>query len=706
MNTVSFSKDGFRFGQKDAFFLSGEFHYFRVPKEDWAERMRLFREAGGNAIATYVPWLIHEPQEGSLLFDDVAYRDLTAFLRTAQEAGLQVVLRPGPYSYSELLNSGMPCWLVDTYDQLMAKNIRGETINYDAISYLHPLFLEKVRPLFRVFADVVRPFMAKNGGPVCMLQVDNELGGVHIWRGSLDYNRDTMGIGVPGGRYPRFLEKKFGSIEALNSFYGTDFDSFASVMPVASVNRENIFSCRRGRDYYDFYCGTLGEFAALLKSWMLEDGLSGPFCHNSASPSMNSMFLETAEAMGDGFLLGSDHYYTLNHGWAQNNPTPRYAIRVFCSHEMLRLMGMPPTVMEMPGGSPSDTPPILPEDLLACYQSNLAMGMKGMNIYIYTGGPNVPGTGNTCDIYDYNALVHADGSKNPTFRALQEFGTFAANNGWMQRASLASSVQVGFEWEATRAQGHDSKKQELTLSDSWDFMQHGILYGLFCSSHRPRLQPLDRPLDVSQPLLIPAASAMSASAQENVVNFVKAGGHAVLFGAIPETDLDYAHCDILKEFCGNPDTVKLKVQDMVIRVPAMAKTVYNMHPVAGVATIPTEAEPVAFETRNNVCMGYRLKKGSGSITWLGMKFMTQTFEQVALLEWLLAEAGGKELIVSENRNVMTTLWEDADGRAMLFAMNLYSGPQTTEVTVYPGTEKERVLGEIHLGAMEVKTFLL
>ena len=97
---------------------------------------------------------------------------------------------------------------------------------------------------------------------------------------------------------------------------------------------------------------------------------------------MNSMFLETVNAMGDGFLLGSDHYYTLNHGWAQNNPTPRYALKVFYSNELLRLMGMPPTVLEMPGGSPSDTPPILKEDLQACYYANLAMGMKGMNLYI------------------------------------------------------------------------------------------------------------------------------------------------------------------------------------------------------------------------------------------------------------------------------------------------------------------------------------
>lgn len=534
-----------------------------------------------------------------------------------------------------------------------------------------------------------------------MLQVDNELGGVHIWRGSLDYNRETMGIGIPGGRYPRFLEKKFSTIDALNAFYNTDFADFVSVIPVAKADQSNLFSCRRAKDYYDFYCGTLAEFATVLKQWLLEDGLSGPFCHNAANPGMNSMFLETVAAMGDGFLLGSDHYYTLHHGWAQNNPTPRYALRVFYSNELMRLMGMPPTVLEMPGGSPSDTPPILKEDLLACYMSNLAMGMKGMNFYIYTGGPNVPGTGETCDIYDFHAHIGADGQKNDTYYALETFGAFLSQNSWMQRASLASSVQIGFEWEAARAQGLDYKQQPLTLSASWDFLQHGILYGLFCSSHRPNLQPLDKPLDPSKPLLVASASAMSQKAQRNIINFVEKGGHAILIGAMPETDLDYAPCTLLKEFLGDPQLTAVTTQALVLHVPEFGPAIYSMNPVSGVSAAPADAHPIAWETRKNTCMGYRMEKSSGSITWLGLQFMTRTFDQVQLLEWLLEKDGGKPLIGSANRNIMTTLWEDENGKKMLFIMNLYSSPQETDIILYPGSEKVRPLGHFRLAAMEV-----
>lgn len=702
---VTFDRTGFRMDGEDRFFLSGEFHYFRVPQADWRRRMRLFRDVGGVCLATYVPWLIHEPEEGAVLFDDVPHRSLTAFLETAREEGLQVVLRPGPYSYSELLNSGMPSWLVDNYDCLMAKNIRGETFHPDTISYLHPLFLEKVRPFYRAFAETVRPFMAANGGPVCMLQVDNELGGVHIWRGSLDYNRETMGFGTENGRYPRFLAEKFATVDAMNAFYATDFPSFAAAMPVGKADRNDVFSCRRAKDYYDFYCGHLGEFAALLKSWLLEDGLTGPFCHNAANAGMNSMFRETVAAMGDGFLLGSDHYYTLHHGWAQNNPTPRYALKCFWSCELLRLLGMPPTVLELPGGSPSDTPPILKEDLRACYFSNLAMGMKGANLYIYTGGPNVPGTGETCDIYDYNALIRADGSENETFGALRDFGAFTAQNGWMQRASLAASLQLGFEWDATRAAGLDYVNQSLPLSDGWEFLQHGLLYGLFCGSHRPKLHPLDRELDPRLPLLAVSASAMSPAAQENIVRFVEAGGHAILFGDLPETDLDYRPCARLKEFLGSPEKVPVVTQALVLDMPALGTTVYNMNPVTGIREAPAGATPVAWETRKHTCMGYRLQKGSGSITWLGLQFITRTFEQVRLLEQLLEAGGAQPIVLSSNRNVMTTLWEDGSLKC-LFVMNLYASPQKTEITLYPGSSRERALGQFALAPMEVKTVVL
>ena len=79
MYKISFDKTSIQIDGKESFLISGEFPYFRIPRSDWRRRMELFRDAGGNCIATYVPWGIHEPEEGKICFDDVDHRSLTAF---------------------------------------------------------------------------------------------------------------------------------------------------------------------------------------------------------------------------------------------------------------------------------------------------------------------------------------------------------------------------------------------------------------------------------------------------------------------------------------------------------------------------------------------------------------------------------------------------------------------------------------------------
>ena len=140
------------------FLISGEFPYFRVSKSDWSRRLDLFIECGGNCVASYVPWLIHEPEEGKILFDDCNERDLTDFIKIVAKKGLMLVLRPGPYVYSELVNSGLPRWLVNDYPELLARDIDGKIFSRESVSYLHPLFLEKVEKWYAEFSLAIKPW--------------------------------------------------------------------------------------------------------------------------------------------------------------------------------------------------------------------------------------------------------------------------------------------------------------------------------------------------------------------------------------------------------------------------------------------------------------------------------------------------------------------------------------------------------------------
>lgn len=351
LNTITFDTGSYRIGGTPTYLLSGEFHYFRVPKEDWRRRMRLFKEAGGNTLATYIPWLLHEPEEGHFSWGETAsWLDLEGFLHTAQEEGLYVIARPGPYQYSELIYDGLPSWLCDNYTEILARNRKGEIFRKSSVSYVHPLFLEKVSAWFACVCPILARFTLSKGGPVAFIQIDNEMAGIHEWFGSLDYNPASMGFHQPGGRYPVFLMKRYGSINMLNDHYHTQFALFEDVEPPDQVEN-NLYVIRRQKDYFHFYLGTIAEYAEFLTSLIRSGGIDTPIIHNSANPGMNAYFLETVEKLGSQFLLGSDHYYSLDQTWAQNHPTPQYMARCFISLEELRLMGYPPTVFELPGGS-------------------------------------------------------------------------------------------------------------------------------------------------------------------------------------------------------------------------------------------------------------------------------------------------------------------------------------------------------------------
>ncbi|MFJ4624526.1 beta-galactosidase [Streptomyces sp. NPDC088812] len=138
--------------------LSGALHYFRVHEAQWGHRLAMLRAMGLNCVETYVPWNLHEPRPGE-------YRDpeaLGRFLDAAQAAGLWALVRPGPYICAEWENGGLPHWLTGA----VGSGVRTRD----------PAFLEPVRRWFgRLLPQVVRR-QIHHGGPVLMVQLENEYG--------------------------------------------------------------------------------------------------------------------------------------------------------------------------------------------------------------------------------------------------------------------------------------------------------------------------------------------------------------------------------------------------------------------------------------------------------------------------------------------------------------------------------------------------
>ncbi|HYP73913.1 MAG TPA: beta-galactosidase family protein, partial [Microbacterium sp.] len=140
--------------------ISGALHYFRVHPDQWRERIRMGRMMGLNTIETYVAWNEHSPEPG--VFDTTGRLDLARFLREVQEEGMHAIVRPGPYICAEFDGGGLPAWL------LRDPEVRVRT--------LEPRYLDAVSGYLRQVMQIVAPLQIDRGGPVILLQVENEYG--------------------------------------------------------------------------------------------------------------------------------------------------------------------------------------------------------------------------------------------------------------------------------------------------------------------------------------------------------------------------------------------------------------------------------------------------------------------------------------------------------------------------------------------------
>ncbi|MCK8466660.1 beta-galactosidase [Microbacterium sp. KSW4-16] len=139
--------------------ISGAIHYFRVHPDQWEDRIRKARLMGLNTIETYVAWNAHEPRRGE--WDASGWNDLGRFLDLIHAEGLDAIVRPGPYICAEWHNGGLPVWLTGGTGGLRSSA---------------PEYLVEVSAYLRRVYDIVAPRQIDRGGPVVLVQIENEYG--------------------------------------------------------------------------------------------------------------------------------------------------------------------------------------------------------------------------------------------------------------------------------------------------------------------------------------------------------------------------------------------------------------------------------------------------------------------------------------------------------------------------------------------------
>lgn len=140
--------------------ISGAVHYFRNMPDTWSDIFGKMRALGCNTVETYCVWNMHEKRQGEYDFDGML--NIAQFIKTAQAHGLYVIVRPGPYICAEWEFGGLPWWIQNDKD--IEIRCRNKAYMSRLKSYLERLF------------DEIRPLLFTHGGPIIMVQCENEYG--------------------------------------------------------------------------------------------------------------------------------------------------------------------------------------------------------------------------------------------------------------------------------------------------------------------------------------------------------------------------------------------------------------------------------------------------------------------------------------------------------------------------------------------------
>ncbi|CRK91904.1 CLUMA_CG005524, isoform A [Clunio marinus] len=158
---IDYENNRFLMDGKNFQFIGGSFHYFRALPETWQRKLRTMRAAGLQVVTTYVEWSLHNPRDG--IYDFTGIADLELFIKLAAQEDLYVILRPGPYICAERDLGGFPYWLLHKYPDI---NLRTYDLNYR----------HEVTKWYQVLMTKMEKFLYGNGGPIIMVQVENEYG--------------------------------------------------------------------------------------------------------------------------------------------------------------------------------------------------------------------------------------------------------------------------------------------------------------------------------------------------------------------------------------------------------------------------------------------------------------------------------------------------------------------------------------------------
>jgi len=565
--------------------ISAEIHYWRLEPSTWPNILEAAVDMGLKTVASYVQWHFHEFEKGRYDFSGETdpKRDLIGYLDLVTDSGLNIFIRPGPYTFAEWDNYGIPDYVA-------------------GFNRLHPKFQTAAASYIQAVCQAIEPYMATGGGPIVMLQADNMF--------DLGQHRYDHQLGLLGGEglFQDYLRDKYQTVEALNDMWQTEFRSFGQAMATTTLDSSDTITQARFIDFLTFKNAFTMKAAEWTISTYREQGVEIPLYSNATRDQDPEQMAEVLD------LVSLNHY-----------PTRDYALvpdehRNLLDHVRL-LSGISPIpyIAELESGIwhgyhyTKGLP--YPDHYQFMILTVLAGGAVAWTWYMFHDRDNW-----------YMSPVNSRGKKR------QEI--YSVFQQWVDRVQEVKPE----DWSRCSSTGVTFYHPHYAINHPYEIS--GALYQAGIDFSFYSLTAPGKPPSI---LFYDGPTWLEDSAQRSLIEYMEKGGHLIIFQSGPRKDERGALLNLLDLPC--PDGIDSQgymntfYKDYLVHLGEvearveLPKTVYLYRDVPGDPILATRVSPRNFLNDNvleeyatlvelgheqNLVVGFHEPRGAGSLTLLGI----------------------------------------------------------------------------------------
>ena len=669
---IAFNESKFIIGKEEYAPYAAELHYFRIPKRYWSICFERIRKAGFRIISSIVPWNLHEDNNRDFDFSGFSdpSKDLIVFVELVREFGFKLILKPGPWLFSEYTLNGLPKFL-EKYPEIFARDKDGEILvsenragvkgsYYPSIG--SPRFMNFVRHYFNGLTEIIKNYVYPRG-PLFLLELDSEdyFGG-HPEPHLSDYNEVVV-----NELYPQWLEEKYGDVKEVAKVYGNKAKSFEEFEPPREFENVNPKDMARVMDWFRFKEHLLDNFQCELREMYKTFSCEPMFIRTLPFSETLQEPLTSSRVPSEGCLSGAALSWDV--GTGANLARVRH----------LRTVAEFPFLTQLPVGNWSYNPersreyyPIKSDATRYMITAGLAGGAKGLIYHMFAGRDHW-----------YGAALADNGTIQDSYELIKSFNINAQENNISEYSpvcSLGVAVYRPHIWESMLKQDDERKGLARHLlrytmpkfRRDLDMLKYD--FGMPDLSIPASLEPY-------KTLVIPVSDIMSKNEQEYIIELAKSGKNIVLIGLLPQYDTSMQKCNILEKALKVKTTRESKLGHIVADGQEFTAMVFG-----SLTTTERRSRKLARVSKKAVAISF--SKYRGTVVLLSFDPSTDAnHHKMTFLEQILESCKLKRYVETSNPRIRAVIHEK-DKSFLLYLLN--SMPQLKFKEIRPAPTRTAV----------------